>query len=717
MSVIQKIRNKYAKVAGFVIALSLVGFILMDATSSGRFNDLFGRDESVAKVNGQKIDQKEYSQKVKDYETLYAYSYAQQGRTLDEATRSQINQQALAEIINYKLVAAECEKLGIQSTKEEEKELIYGSNPDAVVRQYQYFQNPDTKVFEPQRVKAFEQQVDQIDPTGKLKEQWEALKTYVLQNNIVRKYNALLSKNGYMPSFIFERRNKEKSQIASVRFLKVPYATIDDKETPVSEDDMVAYMKEHEKQYTQDQEARGIEYVSFDVLPSAEDTGRALGVLLQLKNDFANTIDVESMVNRNSDEQYKSSYVNKRSFMSPYADSIFSLSVGSVYGPYFENSSYKMTKVVDKKIMPDSVKCRHILVRTENNRQAVRNDTAAQKILDSAIALANSGTFGEAVQKYSEDDGSKTTGGEYTFTLQQKDQLSKEFADFVFDGKPGEKKTVKVNNDNYSGFHYIEILEQKGIQTAAKLATISKALEAGDQTTNAVYAKAAEFAGKNTTAQTFDAAVKKDGTNKKVADNIKENDFNITGIGNSREMVRWLYEAKEGDVSSVFSVQGKYIVAKLASIQKPGLMKLDATNRTTIEGLVKNEKKAKIIIEKFKSITSFDQLVSASKQNPGQADSFNAMSPFVNRLGYEPKLVGYVFSKEIKPNTLTPPFKGQDGVLYISLINKFSTPTAEAPEQIKQEKLMMNAQMKGSMAGAVESLKKGAKITYNVKNL
>jgi len=76
MSVIQKIRNKYAKIAGFVIALSLVGFILMDATSSGRFRDLFGRDESVAKVNGEKIDQREYSQKVKDFEILYAYSYS-----------------------------------------------------------------------------------------------------------------------------------------------------------------------------------------------------------------------------------------------------------------------------------------------------------------------------------------------------------------------------------------------------------------------------------------------------------------------------------------------------------------------------------------------------------------------------------------------------------------------------------------------------------------
>jgi peptidyl-prolyl cis-trans isomerase D len=595
--------------------------------------------------------------------------------------------------------------------------MIYGANPDQVVRQYQYFQNPDTKSFDPQRVKEFEKQIDQIDPTGKIKEQWETLKAFVLQNAKLRKYNMLLSKAGCIPSFIFDRKNIEKQQIASIRFLKIRYSVIDDKQAPVTEEEMVEYMKAHKKQYTQDQEGRSIEYVSFDILPSSDDTAKALGSLKQLKADFSNTIDVESIVNRNSDEQYKPSFVNKKSFASMYADSIFNLPVGSVYGPYFENGSYKMTKVVDKKMMPDSVKCRHILVRTENNRQAVRSDSAAQKTIDSAIAITKSNTFGEAVQKYSEDDGSKATGGEYTFTLQQKDQLSKEFADFIFDGKPGEKKTVKVSNDNYSGYHYIEILEQKGIQTSAKLATISKALEAGEETTNAIYAKAAEFAGKNNTTQAFDAAVKKDGINKKVVENVKENDFNLSGLGNSREVVRWIYESNEGDVSSIFSLSGRYVIAKVSSIQKEGLVKLDATNRPAIEELVKNEKKAKYIIDKYKSVTSFDQLVTTSGQIAGQADSFSASAQFINRLGYEPKALGYVFSKESKIGSLSPAFKSQDGVLYFSIINKFTNPSTETPEQLKQEKIMMNQQSKGILSGAISSLTKAAKIKYNAKNL
>ena len=178
-----------------------------------------------------------------------------------------------------------------------------------------------------------------------------------------------------------------------------------------------------------------------------------------------------------------------------------------------------------------------------------------------------------------------------------------------------------------------------------------------------------------------------------------------------------MYESNEGDVSSIFALQGKYVIAKLSSIQTEGLVKLDATNRPQIEELTRNEKKAKIIIDKYKSITSFDQLVTTSGQTAGQADSFDASSQFINRLGYEPKALGYVFSKESKIGTLSPAFKSQDGVLYFSLINKFTKPSAETPEQLKQEKIMMSSQSRGALGGAIGSLTKAAKIKYNAKNL
>lgn len=723
MSVIQKIRSRYAKLAGFVIALSLVGFILMDA-SNGPLGSLFGRDSAVAKVNGDKIDVKDYSQKVKDYEVIYGYT--SKGRAMDDATRAQINQQALNDLVNNKLIMEECEKLGITTTPDEEKEMIYGANADPIIQQYQIqgqpiFMNQQSGMFDPQMVKGFEQQLPQIDPTGKLAEEWETIKNYVKQSNALRKYNALFTKNVTLPSFVYNRDQKDKSEMANARFIKVPYATIDDKSVPVKDEELIDYMKKHESIYKITQPIRNLEYVAFDVLPTAEDTARALGALNQLKTEFTNTTDAESIVNRNSDEQYNPAFVNKKSFMSAYADTILKLPVGTVYGPYFENGSYKMVKVIDKKVLPDSVKSRHILVRTEAQGQAITADSIAKKKIDSAIAMAAT-DFTGAVTKYSEDEGSKQTGGEYTFTLQQKQGLSKEFGDFIFDGKAGEKKLVKVENDNYAGYHYIEILEQSGIETAAKLAIISKTLAPGDNTENAVYAKASEFAGKNGTEKAFDEAIKKQNLNKRIADNIKENDFSIQGIGNSREIIRWAYESKVGDVSPVFTVSTaagtRYVVAKLAGEQESGLMKLDANTRPSIEMMVRNEKKAKMIQDKYKSATSLEQIAQMAKQPIVQSDSFNASSPFINTIGYEPKLVGYIFYKEFKTNTLSPGFKGQESVIYTNVLHRFTMPSKETPEIANQMRMMMGMQMRNAVAGSfAETLKRKAKISYNVANL
>lgn len=716
MAVIQKIRNKYAKVAGGVIVLALVGFILMDATS-GSMSSMFGRSSEVVTVNGEKIDIRDYSQRVKEYEILYNYS--SRGQSLDEATRAQINDQALRELINEKLIKEQCEKLGLVTSKEEEKDLIYGAVPDPIVQQYPVFTNPDTRMFDPQRIRAFEQQVDQADPTGKAREEWETLKAYVLRNNLMKKYVALMSSFTYTPAFALQMQEKEQNEMASIQYVKVPYATVPDNEIKITDEDLVAYMKKREPLYHLDEPTRSIEYVSFDVIPSAEDTARSKGALEQMKSDFTAATDNENFVNRNSDDQYNGAFVSKSSFMSPYADSILSLPAGTVYGPYYDEGNYKMTKVLEKRTMPDSVKCRHILIKTENAGQEIAADSIAKKKIDSAIAAVNAGIpWSDVVTRYSEDDGSKQTGGEYTFTLQQKPQISKEFGDFAFEGKKGEKKLVKVDNDAYAGYHYIEILDQTNFQTAAKLATITKAMYAGDQTEAGVYAKATEFAGKNTTAKAFDDAVKAQNLNKRVGDNVKANDFMINGLGSGREVIRWMYDANVGDVSSVFAMDGRYVVAKLSDKKEPGLMKLDAAMRPSIESMVKAEKKAAIIVEKYKNAQTLDAIAQASAQQVQAADSFNASNAFIANMGYEPKAVGYAFYKGLTPNKMSPGIKGQDGVIYLSVTNRFTKQGASDPETLKSMARMMDMQQKNSMGQLIfDQLKKKADIKYNTKNL
>ena len=715
MSVIQSLRTKYAKLVGFIIAISLVGFLLMDAGDNIR--KIFTGGEYIAKVNGEKIDPQEYSIRVNELETLYA---AMGNSNLDDNTKAQIHSQVLNEMLFEKVVAGQMDDLGLTLTKDEQKELISGSNPHPLVMQFPYFKNPETGQFDPQALMAFEQKkLDTRNPqVAKALEQWDMMKSYIKRQALLQKYNALVSGGIATPKFLSDILSKEFAETASIRFVKVPYTAIGDNEVKVTDADLNEYIKKHAAQYRIDDPTRSMEYVSFDVVPSKEDTAVVFQAISNLKAEFATTTDNENFVNRNSEEQYTGTYVSKKTFMSQFADSILNNPVGSVYGPYFENGSYKLTKILERTTLPDSVKVRHILVKTKDRGNEVLSDSAAKKRIDSVELAAKSGAdFNQLVTTYSDDDGSKKTGGEYEFTLAQRPQISTEFGDFIFLGATGGKKVVKVDNDNYSGYHYIEILSQKGTGPVEKVATISKPLFASPETENMIYSKATEFAGRNTTAKAFDETIKKQNLNKLVADNVKVNDFMIPGIGSSREVIRWMYDAKKDDISPVFNLDGRYVIAKLTAIRDKGLMQVDESNRPMLEAQVKAEKKAALIANKYKG-QSLDAIAQATTQTVQVADSFSAANPYLPNLGYEPKVVGYTFFSGLKPNTTSPGIRGNDGVIFMSLVSRENTNAKADPAQIQQQIQMQTMQLKSSVGGMLQQmLLRNADIKYSAKNL
>ncbi len=730
MSVIQTIRNKYGKIAGALIALALVGFIISDARN-GSFGNFFrSNDNTVITVNGTKIDPKEYQSHLKEYETLY--SMFNKNRPLDEATRSQMNEQVVQMLVYETVVAEQCDKLGIQTSPDEVKELIYGENADPIVRQFQVegqqvFINPQTNQFDPAIVKQFEKAVSEdpqkYDPTGKVREQWEVVKSYVKRMARVNKYNTIYAGSVYAPTYLAKKAVNEQNSTAGIKFVKVPYTAVSDNEVKVTDEEITAYMQKHAANYKNDQPTRNIEYVSFDIIPSSADTARQVNALMDLKTEFEATKDNKTFVNSKSDEinSYSEVYQNKRTFMSRYSDSISGLAVGSIYGPYFDNGAFKMTKVTDRKTLPDSVQCKHILVRTKDRGKDVMSDTAAKARLDSAIAMINAGApFDSVVAKYSEDEGSKDKGGEYWFTLQQRVTISKEFGDFIFEGSKGDKKTIKVSNDNYAGYHYIVILDQKGIAPSVQMATISKVLAPSDSTVNAIYGRANEFAGKNPTATEFDAAVKKMNLDKRVGDNIKVNNFSIAGLGSSREIVRWAYNHKVGDISNVFQLgEQRYVVAKLASIQEPGLMAVTAANRPMLEQKIKEEKKADIIVKKFGASGTLDGIAAAAGQTVQASDSLTLAAGFIPGLGFEPKVTGYAFCNAFQMNAVSPGIKGQGGVYFISV-------TRRTPSQIDanimnmimpQQRRQQEGQLRNSVSQLLQqTMIKKADVKYNADN-
>lgn len=716
MSVIQKIRTKYAKLAGGVIAVALVAFILMDALSS-RSGSLFGNDTSVAKVNGEKIEYVEYSQRNQNYEVLYANN-----QDLDDNNRAQINSMALQDLVKEKLIKEEAEELGLTVTEEEKEDMIYGNDPAPAVKNYQAFVNPNTKTFDPQYVKLFEEQANQIDPTGNMLEQWEVYKEYIKRNSLIDKYNKLFTSGAYVPSFLSKFSAAQQAQMADIDYVSI---TIDDlsqeaqaiENIKLTDEDYKNYMQERKQEFYIEEDSRTVEYVSFDIIPDSRDTARALGVLQELKNDFAAAEDNESFVNRNSEESFVDRYVMKDGYQSRYADSVFSASVGTTLGPIFENQNYKLIKVLDKKEYPDSVRCRHILVKTQDRGQATLEDSVAKLKIDSAIAGIKSGaSFAEMVNQYSDDEGSKEKGGEYSFTFDQKANLSTEFGDFIFNGRTGQSKMVKVENSSYAGYHYIEILNQGEIKPALKLATITKALYAGDQTENEIYADATEFASNSQTAAEFDSTVSKSRYQKRTAGDLKPYDYTSYGLGPCREVIRWAYNAEKGDVSQVFALNGKFVVAKLTEVSKKGMRQLTPELRDGIALQVKERKALKDAAQKFAGKNSLEDIAGAVSKEVQSLDSVRGNNSFSGSLGYAPKVVGYAMSEKLALNKVSEPIVGQTGVYFIKVKNRYKS---EQQDTIfmQREKEMLQMEVRNTLESeAIEELKKNASIEYNPDN-
>jgi len=731
MSVIQTIRNRYGKIAGAVIAIALIGFIVSDARN-GSFANLFrGHDSSVMKVDGKKVESIDFQKRVKEFEILNAVY--NQKTNLDENQRAQMNEQMLSSMAYEAFVDEQCEKLGLTMSDEELKEVFYGMNANSLVRSYkingnEIFLDPQTHQFNPANVKEFEkelaQQGDKIDPDGKIREQWAAVKDYVQRSVLTDKFGIMFGSSIYAPGYVAKRMLDDEKTLASIKYVKVPYTSVSDNEVKVIDEDLNNYIKKHPGQFYNDQPTRSIEYVSFNIQPSGEDTTKALGSITEMKADFGTTKDNKSFVGSRSDEPdaYTEMFFNKKTFTTDYADSMFDLPVGTVYGPYYENGGYNLTKIVDRQTLPDSVKCRHILVKFKDRGNEVLPDSIAKRRIDSIVTQIKAGVpFDTMVVRCSDDNPEMNKkGGVYEVSLQQRPGFVKEFGDFIFSGKTGETKVVKVDNPAYSGYHYIEILDQKGIAPAIKIATVCKKLDPSTNTQNFIFGKANEFAEKFKSGKDFDEGAKKMGLDKRLGVNVKVSNFIIPGVGPARDVVKWMYDDKTnvGDVSQVFNLNNqRFIIAKLLSITPKGIAALGPENRAMIEQKVKEEKKVQIIRQKYASVKNIDELATQLSTPVQEFDSLKFGSMYIPEMGYESKVTGYAFCPTFQLNTLSPGIAGQGGVYYIVVLNRTHVEDPNALQTVMQQRRMQEMQTRNYMAQMLQQvIMNKADIKYNPAN-
>jgi peptidyl-prolyl cis-trans isomerase D len=673
MSVIQKIRDKYAALAIAVIAIAMVGFILIDALSSRTGGGLFNKNSTtVGKVNGEKIELVDFDNQLKRAEQ----SEQSRGVQVSEEMREEINNQLWRTTVDQKLQSDQIDKLGLVFTPKELDELLYSNPPEALREK---FTDPKTGQY---NAAAVAQTIKELKRKPVNDPERLGLEDYI-DNQLVKealrnKYIIMLMGAAYYPKWLAEKDNQDNSALASVSYIAVPYTAVQDASISVSDDEINTYIRGHKAQYITKEGARSIKYVSFNADPSPKDSSVVLAQINSLRAGFADTKDAPAYLNQNGTAlPFYDGYVPKSMMMIPVKDSIMALPVDATFGPYIDRNasgtsgSYVVAKMLEKRDLPDSVKCRHILISTQNG--AVPDSVAKQRIDSIVAVLQKGGDFKALAAGLSDDQGSKDKGGEYTFAYSQaysqsgQGGLLKPFADFIFYGKTGDKKVVKTD----AGYHYIEILDQQGVEPYYKVAYLSKEILPSDETVNTANAAATRFAADAQGGGNFDEIAQKYKTPVLLA-TMKETEFDVQGIGTARRLVKWAFDNKLGTVGDPENFGNKYIVANITGEQDAGLP-TGAAARTLVESLVRKEKKGNEIIAKLGAPTDLNTAGAKYNVTVQHADSISFSSIYVPNLGSEPKVVGAAFNKA-NGNKVSAPFPGTTGVYVLRTESVTSVP-------------------------------------------
>ncbi len=704
MSVIQRIRDRGAWIIFGIIALALVAFILQD--SSLRRGNPFSNSNTIGSINGDKIDRADFQSNVSFFESMNK----QRGQ---EMQPGMLNGQVWNYMVQQSLLKQELNTLGIAFTSKELADVLFGDNPPQWMQQQ--FTDPKTGIFD---ANAARQQFNQIKKNADDPRVQQIQKQYIdptTQQAMFAKYSALLSGASYVPKWMAEKVNADNNSVAKASFVFVPYSSINDSAVKVSDDDINAYIKKHSGQYKRDDETRTVQYVNFNETPTAADSAVVKDALIALKPAFASTTDVTSfVVSKNSDATYNGAYTTKKDLKDAAADTITKMKDGEVYGPYINNNEYEIAKLIGKRTVPDSAKVRHILIKTQDQGKDVLPDSVAKKRIDSiAAAIQHGANFDSMVQKYSDDAGSKGTNGEYDFPYSQFSRISKEFAETAFYNPVGTKKTVKVSNSTYAGYHYIEVLSQKNMQDAYNVAYVAKPINASSETINNASTAAAQFATASKDEKSFEATAKKDRLMPVSSQEIKKEDYSLNTMGGeNRELIRWIFKNDVGNVSDPFEVGDQYIVAMITSVEKKGLPSSKAV-RPMVESFVRNEKKAQTIINTKMKGSTLNEVAKNAGASVQNSDSLSFQSPAVPNLGFEPKLLGAAFNKNLV-SKVSDPIAGTAGVFVV----KSNGVTALASSGMSVEQVQTNLkrqlqQQQNNGSGVFEALRKSASITDN----
>jgi len=713
MAIIGKIREKSG------LTLVLLGVAMLAFIMSG-WDSMFGRgsgDMGIGEVAGETVDPIKYENAVNAMIQQDQQQYAQSQREYTAADQQASTDRAWTMLVEGVVLQKEFEALGIDVSKNEFDAYLYGTDGFTVMPDLaQSFTDSVTGQFNPRLLEKRIQEMEaSTDP--KVKESWENNKLNITEQRKNEKYFQLLSQGVYVTKLEAEEEYKAQKEVKSVSYVLRRYSEIPDETIKVTEDEVKAYYDEHknEKKY-ESTAGRDVKFFDLPIVPSKADSNVFNKMINNLKKQFQTTPNDSIFVLANSDLKFYTSTRQatlrpegdakaRQGLTFPLAmDTVFkTTTVGQVVGPYQDQGRIRLAKV--RGFNTNICKVRHILIGAPKGDSLKLK--AAQIKADSLLKGITKDNFAQYVTQYSEDPGSKSTGGVYEDFMDY--EMVTPFSNFAVTKPIGTIGTVKTD----FGVHIIEVLDRKSVMYPI-VSIIEKTLlpseetetKATDDAYNMLYALDEKVSRKSTSKaklDIFDTIAKQKGYFVRPIRILDENPA-AQGIATSFAQDRILKLAydENSEVGTLCSApikdQNRYIVAIVASIREKGTPEfIDVQDAMKVE--VIKEKKAERFIKQMTGIRSLDALAAKGKTIVNKAEVVFA-NPQLQGGGYEPTVVGSLFSG-LDNGPVSKPLKGEQGV-YVIRIDK----TVKAPATSNYS--METAQLLNSAKSAVQNEAKTA---------
>ncbi|MEK9851431.1 MAG: peptidylprolyl isomerase [Flavobacteriaceae bacterium] len=674
MAILGKIRQRSIFLI-LVIGMALFAFVISGVFDGNSANS--GPTDPIAVVNDEEIDLTFFRQMVEQTERTYNYSTLQSVNLVwNQVLRNTIFNQ-------------EFEKLGIDAGKDQLEQII--SSDEAVINNPN-FQN-EAGFFDFGIFTDYIAQLSVQEPAAY--ENWKAQEQSIINVAKQRIYLDLIKSSGGMTEAEARTLYHFENDNINVEYLQIPFDEIPDSLVSVSDAEVKQYIKSHEKAYERSA-SRNLQYVLFDESPTEDDLAAIRLRLEGLKeeqiayNDVSKLTDtiqgfktaenIVDFVDRYSEIPFDSIYRPRGEFNNEYADILFGLEVGEVFGPYRDGNYFKISRLLDRK-EEASLRASHILIAFEGATKApstvTRSKAEAQREANRVLRLArrNGADFEGLAREYS-DGPTKTRGGDLGFF--QEGQMAEPFFDFVNKNRVGRIGLVETE----FGFHIIKVTDKDDL---AMIADIANEAVASDETANEIFRKATQFEIESIDASDFIGSAEKYQYTVRPVKQITALEENLPGLFNQRQIVRWAYddETRIGDVQRFTLSSGGYAVVQLTAINKKGLASIDEVGAEVRNKILQDKKAA--LIEKQYANETLEALAEKEVFTLETASAINQQNQTLVGAGNEAYVVGAAFTME--EGAVSGLIQGERGMYKIKVLKKNEAEPLEDYLQYSREYL------------------------------